>query len=135
MRMLAGAAMAALAALALSSCIVHVRPTHSLAAPDSTQPAAGICGDAEAGDVATFTLKIDTPQPRCGKVRADQLLRVVNGTASPITVTFDGSNYQLAPSDSLTFTETFGSIWQPGVHDLYTSLYGGGGPEIWLVPG
>jgi hypothetical protein len=133
MHKLAGAAMAALAALTLSSCIVHRPGTHTLAEPDSTQPAAGICLDVQAGAVATFSLDFDTPDPRCGKVRADQRLRVLNTTGSSITVTFDGSDYRLQPSDSLTFTETFGEMWQPGVHDLHTSLYDGGGPEIWLV--
>ena len=64
---------------------------------------------------------------------AAQRLRIVNATSSRITVTFDGSDYELQPAVEQTFDLPFGGMWQPGVHLLYTSLYGGGGPEIWLI--
>jgi hypothetical protein len=52
--------------------------------------------------------------------------------ATRVTVTFHGRLYRFDPAAELTFMPTFGSIWEPGVHVLSTSMYGGGGPEIWL---
>ena len=103
------------------------------AAADSDVPAAGLCLDPQQGDIAAFQLSSDTPQPRCGKVLASQRLRVVNATSSMITVTYDGIDYALQPGADHTFEAPFGLIWQPGDHDLHTSMYVGGGPEIWLV--
>ena len=103
-----------------------------LEAPDSMLPAAGICDDPQPGRIATFTIASDTPQPRCGKVLAEQRLRLVNGTSAPITVTFAGSDYLLEPSAERTFDLPFGGIWLPGVHTVHTSLYGGSGPAVWL---
>lgn len=134
MQKLRGAALA-LTALALSACLIHGGVTHALAPPDATQPAAGICLDPQPGGMATFTLAIDTPQPRCGKVLAAQRLRLINATSSSITVTVDISEYQLAAGAAQTFDPAFGVMWQSGVHFLHTPFYGeGGGPEIWLVP-
>jgi hypothetical protein len=143
------AALAFVSGFALSSCTVavsvaptqspfvpvgSVAPIHSLAAPDAFQPAAGICG-APSGDIATVTLNLDTPDPRCLKVLATQRLRLVNATPSSVTFTFDGSDYELEPGAEQTIDKRFGAIWQPGVHFLHTSLYGGGGPDIWLGAG
>jgi hypothetical protein len=136
MQKLAGAALALLTAIALTACIVSYPPTHGLATPDATQPVAGICLGPQAGGIATFQLHIDTPEPRCGQVLAAQRLRLFNDTSSSITVTFDGSDYDLPPGADHTFEPAFGVMWQPGVHFLHTSFYaGGGGPEIWLVAG
>jgi hypothetical protein len=96
-------------------------------------PAAGICTDPSPGGVATFQLNADTPQPRCGKVLADQQLRVVNATSMAITLVLAGIDYEVPLGGEMTFTSTFGDIWQAGVHVLHTSFYGASGPEIWLV--
>lgn len=86
------------------------------------------------GTVATFQLNIDTPAPRCGMVRASQQLRVVNATGTAVIVTLHGFEYLLKAGDDRTLPPTFGSIWQPGVHDLKVSFYAGGnGPEIILL--
>jgi hypothetical protein len=106
-------------------------PFAGLETPYASFPAAGIC-DQQPGSVATFTLENDVPSPRCGRVLADQRLRVVNATSTTVIVTFHGTQYRFDPGAVLTFTTTFGSIWEPGVHVLSTSMYGGGGPEIWL---
>lgn len=124
-------------AVALSSATAESsRPPASqgLEAPDSLQPAAGVCPDLWPGSLATFQLNLDTPNPRCGQVRASQQLRVVNATSTTVTMTLHGVVYLLKPGAEWTFAPTFGAIWQPGVHVLPTSAYGGGGgPEIWLV--
>ena len=99
-------------------------------------PSAGICRDAQPGEEAVFQLNVDTPNPRCGKVTADQRLHVTNFTDSPVTVVLMGADYEIAPGAGMTFAPTFGDIWEFGVHILHTSAYGaGGGPEIWLRAG
>src|SRR6266508_484612 len=145
MRKLASTPLAVVAGLALSSCAssvsvvaapglpASVAPIHSLATPDAPLPAAGVCGSPGSAEIVTFTLNIDTPNPRCDKVLPAQRLRVVNATSSTVTFTFDGSDYDLEPRAEQTVDKRFGAIWQPGVYLLHTSLYGGGGPEIWLV--
>ena len=105
-----------------------------LDSPDSMLPTAAVCRDALPGEEAIFQLKIDTPNPRCGKVTANQRLHVTNSTDSPVTVVLMGVDYEIAPGAGMTFAPTFGDIWEPGVHVLHTSAYGGGGgPEIWLL--
>jgi hypothetical protein len=101
-------------------------------APDSESPAAGVC-PLLTGNVVTFVIAVDTPQPRCGKVNASQRLRAVNHTATDVTFTFAGDSFKVPSGSARTVGETFGQAWQPGVHDLETSLYSGSGPEIWLV--
>lgn len=86
------------------------------------------------GGVVTFQLNVDTPNPRCELVLAPQRLRVVNATGTTVTVTFHAIDYVLQPGGEQTFAPAFGAIWQPGDHVLRTSFYGGGGPEIILVP-
>ena len=104
-----------------------------LDSPDSMLPAAAVCRDAVPGDEAVFRLNADTPNPRCGKVTPNQRLHVTNFTDSSVTVVLMGVDYEIAPKAGMTFAPTFGDIWEPGVHVLHTSAYGGGGgPEIWL---
>ena len=105
-----------------------------LESPDATSPTAGICDDLQPGDTAVFRLNLDTPEPRCGKVTAEQTLRVINATESPVMVVLVGVDYPIAPGAGFTFAPTFGAIWEPGVHLLHTSAYAGSaGPEIWLI--
>jgi hypothetical protein len=134
-RTIASLSFAAPALVACTAPSVEVVASGSVPAgletADASLPAAGIC-DTQPGPVATFTLETDVPIPRCGKVVGDQRLRVVNGTGARVTVTFHGRLYRFDPAAELTFIPTFGSIWEPGVHVLSTSMYGGGGPEIWL---
>src|SRR3990170_7648020 len=51
---------------------------------DSQAPAAGVCEEPPAGDVATITVNVDTPSPRCSKITAGQRLRVVNSTSEAV---------------------------------------------------
>lgn len=123
-------------AVALTSSPAETATTSAsqgLETPDSTTPAAGVCADMRADSVVTFQLNVDTPNPRCGQVLASQRLRIVNATATTVTVTFHGVDYALKSGGEQTFAPTFGAIWQPGDHVLHTSFYGGGGPEILLL--
>lgn len=137
---MARSAPAAVAALLLSSCVLFFPqveelsppPSVGLEPPDATQPAAGICQGVFDSPVFTLTLALDTPQPRCGLVTANQQLRVVNETSETVTVTFNGADFVLQPGADHTFAPTFGAIWQAGVHILSTSAYAGGA-AIWLV--
>lgn len=101
--------------------------------PDSPQPAAGTCGRADSA-VVEVTLNPDIPSPRCVQVDADQSLRVRNNTDQQVDVSFAHHAATLAPGGAQAFAQAFGDYLEPGVHRVDTSLYGGSGPEIWLVP-
>jgi hypothetical protein len=99
--------------------------------PDSPTPAAGVCPDLE-GKTVTFTLAGDTPEPRCGRVRTTQYLRVTNATSASATIEFAREEYTIDRGSTITFSAPFGFVWQPGVHFLKASVYAGDGPEIWV---
>lgn len=101
--------------------------------PDGDSPAAGTCGQT-AGAVAEVTLNPDVPSPRCVQVRPDQSLRVRNATDQPVDVSFGGTSATVAAGAAQAFPRPFGEYLAPGVHRVSTSLYGGSGPEIYLVP-
>ncbi|MDX6366225.1 MAG: hypothetical protein QOK30_1301 [Nocardioidaceae bacterium] len=113
----------------------------SLAGPvpaDSRRPASGIC-EPSTGAIATVRLGPDTPDPRCIVVSSRQRLRVVNLSdgygqqGKSITIRFAYVPPQvLKVRAATTFRLRVGNYLAPGVHDLHVSLYGGGGPEIWL---
>jgi hypothetical protein len=92
-----------------------------------------------AGAIVTVRLDPDIPDPRCIVVSSRQRLRVVNSSAgygrhgTTVTITFaDLSPRVLNVRTATTFHRPLGKYLAPGVHDLQVSLYGGGGPEIWL---
>jgi hypothetical protein len=81
----------------------------------------------------------DTPDPRCIVVSSRQRVRVVNMSAGygqqgkSITIRFAYFPPRvLRVRAATTFHLPVGNYLAPGVHDLHVSLYGGGGPEIWL---
>jgi hypothetical protein len=105
---------------------------------DSRRPASGTC-EPSPGAVATVRLDLDTPDPRCIIVSSRQRLRVVNTSAGygqhGRTVTITMAYFPprvLKVRAATTFHRPVGQYLAPGVHDLHVSLYGGGGPEIWL---
>lgn len=108
----------------------------SLAPADSKTPASGFCPDPPPGTVVTVTINPDVPSPRCQKVLANQQLRVVNNTSQTLTVSLGQNSLTIAPSQSQTITQTFGTYLASGVHHIITSSQlaqqGGAGPEIWL---
>lgn len=114
--------------------ILRLVPEGSSAEPaDSPVPVAGICGTMT-GNLATFGLNVDTPGPRCGRVRASQRLRLINNTGVAVEIQFVGREYILAPGETRTFSQRFGDVWQRGVHWTVQTFYpGSGSPEIWLV--
>jgi hypothetical protein len=106
---------------------------------DSRRPASGMCEPSAAGAIATVRLDADIPDPRCIVVSSGQRLRVVNTTASngqhgkSITIRFASFPPRvLRVGAATTFHDPVGHYLATGVHDLHVSLYGGGGPEIWL---
>jgi hypothetical protein len=105
---------------------------------DSRRPASGTC-EPSTGAIATVMLDPDIPDPRCMIVSSRQRLRVVNTSASSgqqgksITIRFAYFLPRvLSVRAATTFRRPVGHYLAPGVHDLHVSLYGGGGPEIWL---
>lgn len=101
--------------------------------PDGETPAAGTCSET-GGATVEVVLAPDVPWPRCARVTADQRLQVRNDTDETVTVSFASFGAELAPGAAQLFDRPFGEYLQPGVHRVDVSLYGGSGPEIWLVP-
>ncbi len=106
---------------------------------DSRRPASGMCEPSAAGAIATVRLDADIPDPRCIVVSGGQRLRIVNTTASSgqhgksITIRFASFPPRvLKVRAATTFHDPVGHYLATGVHDLHVSVYGGGGPEIWL---
>lgn len=98
---------------------------------DSQTPAAGTCNSL-VGNTVSFSLNIDTPYPRCLRLYSGQHLTLVNGTENPISVKWATLDNMLAPHESFIVPDEVIAALQPGVHDITTSLYGGGGPEVWV---
>jgi hypothetical protein len=44
-----------------------------------------------------------------------------------------GLTVDLAPGEATTIGPPFGTYLAPGVHTLHVSIYGGSGPQLWLV--
>jgi hypothetical protein len=105
---------------------------------DARRPASGLC-EPSTGAIATIRLDPDVPDPRCTIVSSSQRVRVVNTSAGSgqhgktVTISFAYfSPRVLEVRAATTFHRPVGQYLAPGVHDLHVSLYGGGGPEIWL---
>ena len=64
---------------------------------DSQAPAAGVCEEPPAGDVATITVNVDTPSPRCSKITAGQRLRVVNDTSEAVRIELGRFDVTIGP--------------------------------------
>jgi hypothetical protein len=107
-------------------------PAYPVSSPVSDRPAAGICAEPE-GRVVTFTILPDIPDPRCAKVRPDQILQVVNRTDGPLEVGIGTLAASLEPGGEHTFDVPFGEYLAPGVHPVQVSPCCG--PEIWLQAG
>ncbi len=108
-------------------------PGNKLATPKSQEPAAGICAEPSSSQWALFTLTADIPDPRCAKVRPDQTLKITNNTDVAVRVTIAGREMEVTPGGEQDIPGAVGSYLAPGVHSLMTSLYGGGGPEVWVL--
>jgi hypothetical protein len=86
-----------------------------LATPAAQSPAAGICAEFE-GLWVTITIRPDTPDPRCAKIRADQMLEVVNQRGELLNVRIGHLEVELAPGESHKFEVPFGDYLALGVH-------------------
>ena len=90
------------------------------ATPVVESPAAGICGAWE-GDVVTFTIRPDIPDPRCGEARPGQVLRVVNGREEVIRASIGLFAVDIEPGGEYIFDEPMGNYLMPGVHVVLIS--------------
>lgn len=100
-----------------------------LATPYALQPASGICA-APQGDVLTFTLSADIPDPRCMAATAAQRLRVVNASGASLRVSIGPFTVTLAPGGDHLFDAPLGSYLLPGVHQVLVQPCCS--PELWL---
>ncbi len=90
------------------------------ATPAAKSPAAGICGAWE-GNVVTFTIRPDIPDPRCGQALPDQKLRVVNGREEVIRASIGLFAADIEPGGEYIFDEPLGNYLMPGVHVVQIS--------------
>lgn len=101
-----------------------------LATPVAQLPTAGICSDPSEGEIAVFTIRPDIPDPRCGKVRPEQWLQVINDTGQSIQARIGQFEAQVEPGASHGFEPRVYLFLAPGVHQLWTSAHS---PEVWVV--
>jgi DNA-binding CsgD family transcriptional regulator len=95
------------------------------------------CADAPGGTYTTVTIAVNpgVPSPRCARVAPMQRLQFVNNTADTITLQLGSYNETIAPGESKVLDKGAGEYLPPGVSLARISVYGGGGPEIWLGGG
>ncbi len=113
----------------VTSTVATSTPTFTLATPYSQEPAAGICASSPETTVVV-TLNPDIPDPRCTKVRSDQMLAVVNGTLNTLRVSIGDFNRSLLPGEEWTINVPFGDYLEVGVHQL--SVTPCCSAELWL---
>jgi glucose/arabinose dehydrogenase len=107
--------------------------TPSLATPVADSPAAGIC-DFYPGDLVVFEIYPDIPNPRCARATLEQRLKVINRTEQELRIRIAGYDFTLQPDQEQEIDAELGSYLAPGVHQVSTTAYsGGGGPELWLT--
>lgn len=109
-----------------ASSKISVQP---LATPISQQPAAGICGRAEA-DIVVVTINPDVPDPRCVIIAPDQILKVVNNRAEVIQVSLGVFEAEIQPGEDIVAELPFGDYLAPGVHVIDVSPCCGA--SLWL---
>ena len=93
----------------------NTAPPAYRATPAAESPAAGICGAWE-GDVVTFTIRPDIPDPRCGEARPGQVLRVVNQREEGIRARIGLFEADIPPGGEYFFDMPLGEYLMPGVH-------------------
>jgi hypothetical protein len=106
-----------------------VETTLPRATPNSLEPAAGICTQAE-GDEAVMRLEPGIPDPRCMIVRGDQRLRVLNHTGGDVAIAIGPFSLPLPANGETVIGPPIGSYLLPGVHVLQVDPCCGG--ELWL---
>lgn len=100
-----------------------------LSPADSDLPTAGICGSSNHA-TATVTYHLDTPDPRCLKVKAEQSLIIANPTDQRLNVTYAGKQFSIEPKSNYKIDQTFGSYLQKGVHLIQFTP--SSAADIWL---
>ncbi len=123
---------ALLLALVVGSC--SSKRATTTAPADSDSPASPACADPPAGQGPVIVqLLPDIPLPRCAKGLPDQKLQLVNKSEKAVSAQFGGHAIAIASGELLTIDEKLGAFLAPGVHRLSLDIYGGSGPEIWLI--
>ena len=105
--------------------------------PADSQESAAPCDVSPTGDVVTFTIEPDVPQPRCAHANEQQHLKVINDTSQRAFVRLGSHELALGPSEQGTVEAPFGTYLEPGVHSVLVSFKPGAyergsGPELWL---
>lgn len=104
-----------------------------VASTDQQHPSAPLCGIGE-GEIASITINMDTPVPRCIRVTATQRLQVINRTSTQVALKLAHFDVRIVADASHLFDAPVGTYLAPGVHRLTVSGYpGSGGAEIWVV--
>jgi len=85
------------------------------ASPVAQSPASGICGIWE-GDMVTFTIYPDIPDPRCSQALPGQKLRVINQREEVIHASIGLFAADIEPGGEFIFEAPLGEYLMPGVH-------------------
>jgi hypothetical protein len=102
--------------------------------PSSQSPAAGVCSEPPAGTFVVFNIRVDMPDPRCGKVRINQQAQFVNQTGNSLRLRLADYEFTLQPGETYSFAIPFGSFMSYGVYNVQMLSGMGVAPEIWLTP-
>lgn len=99
---------------------------------DTSSPTAPVCAFQE-GSTITFELSEGIPAPRCARALSEQFLAFKNNTDEVVTFSFAGSFVSIEPRATASRDESVGNYLASGVHKINMDLYGGSGPEVWVM--
>ena len=74
------------------------------------------------------------PDPRCGKVKANQQAQFVNQTGNTLRMRLADYEFSLLPGETFSFAIPFGSFMTNGVYVVQMISGMGVAPEVWLTP-
>ena len=111
--------------LIFAACTTKPAPFTDPAPADFSQPTAAACEGPFAGGVATLKINVDTPAPRCLKIRTSQKLRVLSAIKRVARVRVGGISFNV-PAGKATLTDDgIGRYLTPGGHYVSISTYAG----------
>ena len=109
-------------------------PNQYLIKAESKEPAAGICAQPSDGDETMVRIKDGMPDPRCQKIRPNQILVISNETGEDL-IFWVGDRVEdfvvAGPEIEYAFDLPVGLWLEPGVHRI--NMEHMSGPEIWVL--
>ena len=98
--------------------------------PNSESPAAGICQEAQQGDLVSIVLGIGADgiplAGRCMIITPSQRIKLINQSSGPFNLLFGEYQINLPVGSDLLLKKPAGQYLAPGIHSLPN------GPELWV---